>query len=231
MRYVLIWQVKIEGQQLSSLLSRPELDKLVKALSVTTFPPGLDVFEEGEEADALYVIRKGEASVTIDGKGHVATLGDGDFFGEMALLTDRPRGATVTALTPLTCLSLERSKFDALLGPNRQLLHSSTERRITQNALAPVRKGGAAPIEWRPFSLITSNPEVIPDQHTLDLAAVFGQVAVLTIPQGARARPPWPSEAPGAFRARVRSLSRVCVVGCVLVCRLSLPPLSLTQHG
>ena len=80
--------------------------------------------------------------------------------------------------------SLERVKFDQLLGPLRQTLDSAAEKRISLNALAPARKGAAAPIEWRPFDLIVSNPEVIPDQHTLDLAAVFGQVAVLTIPQG-----------------------------------------------
>lgn len=69
----------------------------------------------------FYIIKEGEAIVTKDGK-EVNRLFRADFFGERALLRDEPRGATVTALTDMQLLVLDRHTFNAILGPMEQAM-------------------------------------------------------------------------------------------------------------
>jgi NADH dehydrogenase len=78
------------------------------------FEPGQAVFEQGDLPDRLYVIRKGEVEVIRDGK-RIATLGAGDSFGEMALLTGAPRNATVRATQPTDCIAVSRGDVAKLL--------------------------------------------------------------------------------------------------------------------
>jgi predicted MFS family arabinose efflux permease len=72
--------------------------------------PGSVVVREGDTGDTMWVIVSGAVSVTRQGR-EVATLGPGNLFGEIALLADRPRIATVTALEPCRLLTLDRSGF------------------------------------------------------------------------------------------------------------------------
>ena len=67
---------------------------------------------QGEAGERFYVISDGEATVSVDGVQH-ARLGPGDSFGEIALLRDVPRTATVTAASELSLLALERDDFIA----------------------------------------------------------------------------------------------------------------------
>ncbi len=69
-----------------------------------------EIVIQGEIADRFYVIKEGTVQVTKDGK-LLATLGRDDYFGEIALLRDRPRTATVTAVTDLSLLALDRRHF------------------------------------------------------------------------------------------------------------------------
>ena len=67
------------------------------------FRPGVDVVVEGTMSGVgFFIISEGEASVTVDGR-EVARIGPGDHFGELALITEDARTATVTAVTRLTC--------------------------------------------------------------------------------------------------------------------------------
>ena len=74
------------------------------------FPAGTVVIREGEPGDHFYLIVEGSAAVTVRGAPR-PSLGRGDCFGEIALLRDTPRTATVTAEQPLRTLALGRQEF------------------------------------------------------------------------------------------------------------------------
>lgn len=57
----------------------------------------------------------------------VGNLGPSDYFGEIALLLDRPRAATVVAKTPLKCVKLDRARFERVMGPVRDILKRSVD--------------------------------------------------------------------------------------------------------
>lgn len=93
-----------------SALPEPVLDLLARALVRVEAQPGDVVIHEGAEGDRFYVIESGSLEVTKDGR-HIATLGPGEFVGEIALLRDVLRTATVTALEPTVLQSLDREHF------------------------------------------------------------------------------------------------------------------------
>src|SRR5581483_10863017 len=97
------------------------------------FEPGEMVFEEGDEGVCLYVVRTGELEVVREG-ARLATLGPGEYFGEMALLSNRARSACVRATKPCDVLVVPRAEF-------RQLLAIFPEFGTTLNELA-ARRGG-----------------------------------------------------------------------------------------
>ncbi len=72
------------------------------------------LIREGHQADAFFVIGSGQLEV-LSGRKRIRLLGPGDYFGELALLLDQPRTATVRAMTPSRVLKLDRKGFDATL--------------------------------------------------------------------------------------------------------------------
>jgi CRP-like cAMP-binding protein len=99
-----------------SACSRDELLRVASATTIWACPVGEEVIREGERtAREFFVILRGEARVTRDGH-EVATLGPGDFFGELALFDPAPRNATVTAITELSLAVLAQPAFHEVLG-------------------------------------------------------------------------------------------------------------------
>lgn len=111
-------------------LSSYERSKLADALNTQVFKSGENVVTEGEAGENFYFIEDGTAEVIKEGQGVVATLKKGDYFGELALLYDSPRQATVKAVTPLKAVSLNKSGFQRLLGPAVDILklHDPTKQ-------------------------------------------------------------------------------------------------------
>ncbi len=74
-----------------------ERKRLTPFLTATSFAPGQVIVAEGDEADAMYFLREGDATATIEGVGEVRRYEGGTYFGELALLMGSNRAATVTA--------------------------------------------------------------------------------------------------------------------------------------
>src|SRR5687768_5395476 len=98
-------------------IERRELDRLAATFRERTFPEGAEVTREGELGVGFFVITEGSASVSIAGEPR-ASLGAGDFFGEMALIDEGPRSATVIAATDLRCLALSPWEFRPFVEEN-----------------------------------------------------------------------------------------------------------------
>jgi len=86
------------------------LEHLAGALEPVAVPAGAAVFAQGDQGDRFYVVAEGEVSVVSDGR-EIYEGAAGYYFGEIALLRDEPRMATVTALTDLELLALGRDEF------------------------------------------------------------------------------------------------------------------------
>jgi MFS family permease len=86
------------------------LEQLARELHPVRFPAGEAIVQQGEHGDRFYIVADGEVDVQIDGRP-ATTLKAGDFFGEIALLRDLPRTATVTARTEVDVLALDRNEF------------------------------------------------------------------------------------------------------------------------
>jgi putative ABC transport system ATP-binding protein len=94
------------------------LTQIVEKMSLENFPVGATVIRQGDPGDKFYLIRKGRVAVVAATNGierMVATLGEGDFFGERALMTGEPRNATIQVLDDLTVYSLGKEEFQAAL--------------------------------------------------------------------------------------------------------------------
>lgn len=97
--------------------SKRELSEISTLADELSLPEGTTMIEEGRLGHEFFVLVEGEADVRRGGK-KLTRLGSGSFFGEMALVSSRPRNASVKAATPVRVLVVHESAF-------RRLLHSS----------------------------------------------------------------------------------------------------------
>jgi CRP-like cAMP-binding protein len=95
-------------------LSSGELADVLDHGEWTRHAPGEVIIEQGEPGAAFFAIASGRADVEQDGQ-HLTTLGAGEHFGELALLNDAPRSATVIARTALRAFRLDRDGFDRVI--------------------------------------------------------------------------------------------------------------------
>jgi pyruvate,water dikinase len=102
---------------LFSELAAPDRDAIARLFTARVFAPGETVAKEGSEAAAFYLIDSGSATVTVQGAFR-RTLGPGDYFGEIALLDQGVRSATVTADGELVCRGITLWDFRPLVQSN-----------------------------------------------------------------------------------------------------------------
>lgn len=93
-----------------AVLPQQTLERLARSLTTMSVPTGGVVFREGDRGDRFWIIDRGRVQVTQEG-ATLRELGPGDGFGEIALLRDIPRTATITALTDLVLKGLDRDEF------------------------------------------------------------------------------------------------------------------------
>ncbi len=104
----------LAGLALFADLSRPELEAVAHTFEEEWFTEGQRVLRQGFSGSNFYVVLEGEAAVRIDGQTR-ATLGRGEFFGEVSVLLGEPPTADVVALRQLRCLVLNGHESEAFL--------------------------------------------------------------------------------------------------------------------
>ena len=100
--------------------SRKELAEVATIADELDLPEGRKLIREGERGREFFVLLEGEAEVTRDG-ARIRMMKPGDFFGEIALVSDAPRTATVTATTPVRVLVVTDRSFRSLLERSPQI--------------------------------------------------------------------------------------------------------------
>jgi CRP/FNR family cyclic AMP-dependent transcriptional regulator len=121
---------------LFSGLKEKQLKGIAQAMAERTFASGDEITKEGEISVGFYVIEEGRAKVTMNGED-VGQLGPGDHFGEIALIAETPRAATVTAETDLRCHGMTSWDFRSLVERNGEIaweMLSSIARKLYENA-------------------------------------------------------------------------------------------------
>jgi CRP-like cAMP-binding protein len=116
----------LQATPLFAGLPSDALESLVENLSLVHLEPNETLFTEGDAGDALYVIVEGEVSVQAEGPPRVemARLGAGSFIGEVALMTDQPRSATVAAVVPSELLRIDRHTLARVLADHGDVLRA-----------------------------------------------------------------------------------------------------------
>jgi ATP-binding cassette subfamily B protein len=119
-------------------LDRAVLGSLAGQLAAERHAPGATIVAAGAPGDRLYIVEEGEVEVLAPDTGgtpqRLALLGAGDYFGEIALLHDVPRTATVRARTSVQLLTLDRARFQDLLAASPHLAAAVAQTAATREA-------------------------------------------------------------------------------------------------
>ena len=157
-------------------LDDAEREEIAKALGYEAYAYDEAIVEQGDDGDHMYFLEEGQAQADVDGTV-VMTYAVGDYFGELSLLGNSPRKATVTATGPAgaRCLVLGRESFELIAAKNAKTL--ATQRRQYH---APTKK--------------PANAAVDAPAGSLELALATVAAAVVAVPKARAA--PTPAEAP-----------------------------------
>ena len=111
---------KLRSISLFADLSDEALERVAELSTEFEAPAGWVLVEVGQPGSGMFVLEEGAVEVrTPDGRAW--ELGPGEFFGELALLTDQPRQARIRAKTPVRCLAISRSDFSKLLNEEPEI--------------------------------------------------------------------------------------------------------------
>jgi uncharacterized protein YhbP (UPF0306 family) len=126
-------------------LPEQEVETVRADMQTMQFDSGDVIVRQGAPADKFFIIVDGEVEVIRDDDGQqrtLATLKQGQFFGEMAILRDAPRMATVRAVAPTTVFAMERDAFRGLVG--QSIGTTQDFDRVIQQRLDEIRQGRPA---------------------------------------------------------------------------------------
>ncbi len=101
---------RLKSVPLFAQLAKKELDGLVRQADHLRYPARHEVIREGAPGEEFWLVIEGTLSV-VRGGSTVATLGPGDWFGELAVIDPGPRDATITAKTPVELMVISRRQF------------------------------------------------------------------------------------------------------------------------
>ncbi|KAI5293293.1 hypothetical protein KEM52_005675 [Ascosphaera acerosa] len=139
-----MYEAFLEEVPILSSLKPYERSKIADALRTAKFKPGDTIIAEGEPGENFYLLESGTANAfkagVLDEHVPVMRYQRGDYFGELALLDDKPRRATIVAETDVTVAMLHRDGFKRLLGPVQNIM-----RRTSYDAGRPSTAGSASP--------------------------------------------------------------------------------------
>ena len=105
-------------------LDKKSLEAIANAAVEQSYTAGQDIVRQGDTGVGAFIIRSGRVETLQDRNGTERRLGEmktGDVFGEMALMDEFPRSATVRALEPTTCLGIQRWHFKGILESHPQI--------------------------------------------------------------------------------------------------------------
>jgi len=117
-----VFDRQVPRSPLFEVLTPEERAALVKEMELEQHGEGDVIITEGDLGSSMYIIAQGEVKVYTRGAGgrggsvYLAKLGEGEFFGEVSVLTGKPRTATITASKPTDLLRLDKEKLDNALG-------------------------------------------------------------------------------------------------------------------
>jgi CRP-like cAMP-binding protein len=116
--------VAMAGVEFFAGISPTELEKACGFIQLVEFAAGEVVFEKDTAGDAFYLVYTGKAKAVSPGLLWSSTLGEigpGNFFGEIALILNRPRTATVQCLEPMQCFRVDRAVYESLVEQDQAL--------------------------------------------------------------------------------------------------------------
>ncbi|TAQ83743.1 hypothetical protein B7494_g7941 [Chlorociboria aeruginascens] len=118
-----LYESFLEEVPLLSSLTRYERSKIADALDTQKYPAGKVIIKEGDAGEAFYLLESGQAEVYKNGNENAVKLyHKGDYFGELALLNDAPRAASVISKTEVKVATLGKDGFQRLLGPVESIM-------------------------------------------------------------------------------------------------------------
>ena len=132
---------------LFEVLSDVEREAIVKEMELETHDEGSVILNEGDPGTSMYLIASGEVKVYTRGTGgstgslYLARLGEGDFFGEVSVLSGKPRTATITASQRTELLRLDKEKLDGVLAKHpgiRKVLDEFYRKRAAHTVEAMI---------------------------------------------------------------------------------------------
>ena len=118
--------------------------KLADVLEAVQVDDGKRIVTQGEQGDCMYFIEQGSARAEKDGQAVWQEYTEGEWFGELALVNNEPRSASVTAIGTLRCLQLDRDAFQLIIGDEAEVQSALAARTAAYTeALAQMAKPAA----------------------------------------------------------------------------------------